>query len=39
METEQDSGYMCNKCWLPILESLLVFNEERTEFYHKGCEK
>lgn len=39
METEQDSGYMCTKCYLPIKESVLVFNEEKFEFYHKECEK
>ena len=45
MELEQDSGYMCSKCYLPILESVLVFNEEKIEFYHKRnfyhkeCEK
>ena len=39
MELEQDSGYMCSVCWLPIEESVLVFNEEKYEFYHKECEK
>ena len=35
---EDDSGYICSICALPILESVLAFDEEKYEFYHKECE-
>ena len=38
MIDEIDSGYMCSKCYLPILESILVFDDENYKFYHKECE-
>ena len=35
MELEQDTGYICSACWLPILESDLFLNKEKDEYYHK----
>ena len=36
---KDSSGYMCNVCFQEIEESVLVFNEEKYEYYHKECEK
>lgn len=36
MELEQDSGYICCKCYSPILESDLLY-DTNYNFYHKGC--
>jgi len=35
----EDSGYICSKCYSEIKTQDLVFDEEKYEYYHKECEK
>lgn len=32
-----DSGYICSICCQDIEEQVLVVNEKKYKFYHKGC--